>query len=228
MFFTFFRTPVSQERFEISKCAKQVKYCKFKDLQIWSIYLSDISNGFRDILKKLFLRKVCQGLGVAKTSWLGSKHVYFIWPAQAVPRVDQNRGRKCNTLTTTWIRDQRPWRSQFRLNAHGLCTASSYSVLCRVSVWPDRKYNHACLQADSSLLRDHFLSLLELLNEQMRLAEGGYRTSFFLNPRSIRIHMWIFIPCCIICWHHGLYGYPYGWPQAIGRTIYVQLFSIYR
>ena len=39
------------------------------------VYLFDISNGFRDILKKLFLKKVCQGLGVAKTPWLGSKHV---------------------------------------------------------------------------------------------------------------------------------------------------------
>jgi len=40
----------------------------------------NIWNGFWDILKKLFLEKVCQGLGVAKTSWLGSKQVWKICP----------------------------------------------------------------------------------------------------------------------------------------------------
>jgi len=34
------------------------------------VHFFDISNGFRDILKKRYLEK-----GVAKTSWLGSKHV---------------------------------------------------------------------------------------------------------------------------------------------------------
>jgi len=35
VFYTFFWTPLSQKRFEISKCAKQVKNWKFKDLQNW-------------------------------------------------------------------------------------------------------------------------------------------------------------------------------------------------
>ena len=30
--FTFFWTPVTQKQYEISKCAKEVKYCKFKDV----------------------------------------------------------------------------------------------------------------------------------------------------------------------------------------------------
>jgi len=33
-FSTFVWTPVSQDQFEISKCAKEVNYWKFKDLQI--------------------------------------------------------------------------------------------------------------------------------------------------------------------------------------------------
>jgi len=79
-FLTIFRTPVSQKRSEISKCAKEVMYFKFKDLQIWFCTFFDISNGFWDIVKKQFLKKVCQGLGVAKTSWLGQNTFkIFAW-----------------------------------------------------------------------------------------------------------------------------------------------------
>jgi len=66
-----------KKRFEISKCAKQVNYWKFKDLQIWSHTFFDIWNGFWDISEKLFLKKLCQMLRFPKTSWIGSNYVVF-------------------------------------------------------------------------------------------------------------------------------------------------------
>jgi len=74
-----FRTPVSQKRMEISKCAQQENYCKLNDLQVWFLTFFSISlTGFEIFRKVCFGIKVSQGLGVPKTSWLESKYVYNI------------------------------------------------------------------------------------------------------------------------------------------------------
>ena len=61
MFFPFFfRATVSQKRFEISKCAKQVNYCKFEDLNFILYILSEFLTVF-DIKKKTFWKKFGKG-----------------------------------------------------------------------------------------------------------------------------------------------------------------------
>ena len=80
MFFTFFCTPVSRKRLEVSKCAKQVNYCKFKDLQIWYIHFFDIPNGFLDILKKtVFEKKNVSGARGRKNvlTWIKTRLKYL-------------------------------------------------------------------------------------------------------------------------------------------------------
>jgi len=92
--------------------------------------LFNISNGFWEILKKLFLKEVCQGLGVAKTSWLWSKNVKNIcldwesslpWTTQSWPCFRKIRGkgvfsRYCDPLYLNYW-----WTYQ---NGHGTIRSS--------------------------------------------------------------------------------------------------------
>ena len=73
-----FRTPVSQKRFEISKCAKELIIANSKIYKFGSIHFFDIWN-FWDISKKLFLKKLCQMLRFPKRAWLRSNYVVFLF-----------------------------------------------------------------------------------------------------------------------------------------------------
>jgi len=75
-FFWDISNPCISELLETPKQVEQVNYWKSKDLQIWFYTLFRYLQRFlRYFEKKMFLKKVCPGLGVEKTSWRGSKYV---------------------------------------------------------------------------------------------------------------------------------------------------------
>jgi len=81
VFFTFFRTAVSQKQFEISKCAYQVKYWKFNNLQIWIFYIVSISwTVFEAFRKNSFWKNFFRFYGFLKRLDLGQITLWFFFP----------------------------------------------------------------------------------------------------------------------------------------------------
>ena len=70
-----FQTIISRKRLEIFKICRDLVGVEFWDLQFCHLRFLNFSNGFWDISKKVFFKKLWQGLRLFKTPWIWPNYI---------------------------------------------------------------------------------------------------------------------------------------------------------